>query len=70
MAPDVARRIFEPFFTTRRGSGGTGLGMHIVYNVVTVALGGRITCSTQPGRGVSFAIEFPLVHPDVPPSDR
>ena len=64
MPPEVSSRIFEPFFTTRRGSGGTGLGMHIVYNVVTHALGGRISCSTQSGEGVLFAIEFPATHPD------
>ncbi|WP_028455273.1 PAS-domain containing protein [Chitinilyticum litopenaei] len=42
IGPDVARHIFEPFFTTRRGSGGSGLGMHIVYNLVTEQLRGRI----------------------------
>jgi ligand-binding sensor domain-containing protein/signal transduction histidine kinase len=63
MSPDIASRIFEPFFTTRRGSGGTGLGMHIVYNLVTQALAGRINCSTAPGQGVRFIIEFPQVHP-------
>jgi signal transduction histidine kinase len=59
MPADVAARIFEPFFTTRRGSGGTGLGMHIVYNLVTQGLGGRIACATAPGEGVAFTIVFP-----------
>jgi ligand-binding sensor domain-containing protein/signal transduction histidine kinase len=63
MSPEVARRVFEPFFTTRRNSGGTGLGMHIVYNLVTQALAGRITCTTAPGEGVRFVITFPQVHP-------
>jgi C4-dicarboxylate-specific signal transduction histidine kinase len=63
MSADVAARIFEPFFTTRRGTGGTGLGMHIVYNLVNQALAGRISCTTAPGQGVRFVIEFPQVHP-------
>ena len=42
MTEDVQRRAFEPFFTTRRSRGGTGLGLHIVYNLVTRRLGGRI----------------------------
>lgn len=60
----VARRVFEPFFTTRRELGGTGLGMHIVYNLVTQALAGRIALATDPGRGVRFDMWFPVVHPD------
>jgi signal transduction histidine kinase len=59
MAQDVAARVFEPFFTTRRHAGGTGLGMHIVYNLVTQALGGRIALATAPGQGVRFTIVFP-----------
>ena len=64
MAPEVACRVFEPFFTTRRESGGTGLGMHIVYNLVTQALAGRIACASTPGQGVRFDVVFPRVHPD------
>lgn len=60
MNPEQARRIFEPFFTTRRGQGGTGLGMNIVYNLVTQTLGGRLECRTAPGQGVSFHIIIPV----------
>jgi signal transduction histidine kinase len=63
MAPAVASRVFEPFFTTSRGSGGTGLGMHIVYNLVTQALAGRITCTSMQGHGVRFVIVYPQIHP-------
>jgi signal transduction histidine kinase len=42
MTPDVQRQAFDPFFTTRRNEGGTGLGLHIVYNLVTQQLGGRM----------------------------
>lgn len=52
-------RIFEPFFTTRRGDGGSGLGMHIVYNQVTGTLGGTIACDSEPGRGTRFVITLP-----------
>jgi len=55
--------VFEPFFTTKRELGGTGLGMHIVYNLVTQALAGRIALRTAPGEGVRFEIVFPQVHP-------
>lgn len=57
--PAVLPRIFEPFFTTRRGSGGSGLGLHIVFNLVTQSLGGRITVDSTPGVGTSFAMRFP-----------
>ena len=43
MSEEVQRRAFDPFFTTRADRGGTGLGLHIVYNLVTRRLGGRIT---------------------------
>jgi PAS domain S-box-containing protein len=54
-------RLYEPFFTTKRGRGGTGLGMHIVYNNVTQTLGGTISCASKPGRGTRFNIRVPLM---------
>ena len=63
MEAAIAGQMFEPFFTTKRDQGGTGLGMHIVYNLVSRALGGRIACTTAPGQGVQFEIVFPAVHP-------
>ena len=52
-------RIFDPFFTTRLGSGGSGLGLHIVYNMVTRVLGGRLDVSSQPGAGTTFVLSLP-----------
>jgi signal transduction histidine kinase len=60
MAKEVADHIFDPFFTTNRSRGGTGLGMNIVYNLVTQKLGGTIQCSSEPGRGTTFVMEFPF----------
>jgi PAS domain S-box-containing protein len=59
MTPDVARRVFDPFFTTRRGAGGSGLGMHIVFNLVTQGLHGEIRCESTPGQGTQFHLKFP-----------
>lgn len=56
---DSLPRIFDPFFTTRRGTGGTGLGLHIAYNLVTQVLGGTIAVSSRPGAGTRFIISFP-----------
>ncbi len=53
-------KIFEPFFTTRRGQGGSGLGLHIVYNLVTQKLGGDIWFQSQLGVGTAFTIILPL----------
>ncbi len=52
-------RIFDPFYTTRRGSGGTGLGMNIVYNLVTQTLKGSILLETSPGHGAMFLLTLP-----------
>ncbi|PIP38447.1 MAG: hypothetical protein COX19_12645 [Desulfobacterales bacterium CG23_combo_of_CG06-09_8_20_14_all_51_8] len=60
MSEETVKRIFEPFYTTKRGQGGSGLGMHIVYNIVTQTLGGTIKCASTAGSGVSFDIRIPL----------
>jgi len=52
-------KIYEPFYTTKKGRGGTGLGMNIVYNLVSKSLQGIITCQSAPGQGVVFTILFP-----------
>jgi signal transduction histidine kinase len=59
MPPDVVKKIFEPFFTTRRGSGGSGLGMHIVYNLVTQQLKGSVKVRSELGKGSAVEITFP-----------
>lgn len=56
-------RIFDPFFTTRLGQGGSGLGLHIVFNIVTRVLGGRITVTSRPGEGAAFVLDLPCVAP-------
>jgi two-component system NtrC family sensor kinase len=60
MPSDVLERMFEPFFTTRRGEGGTGLGMNILYNLVTQSLGGTIHANSVVGQGTLFHIEIPI----------
>lgn len=53
-------KLFDPFFTTTRSKGGIGLGMHIVYNLVTKTLNGQIECKSSPGNGCEFMIDIPL----------
>jgi signal transduction histidine kinase len=60
MTPEVQKKIFEPFFTTRRGTGGTGLGMHIVYNLVVFKMNGTIECVSRLGIGTVFTIKLPV----------
>ncbi len=55
----IRKDIFEPFFTTKRSSGGTGLGMYIVFNLVTQTLNGKIDCESEPGKGTLFTIKIP-----------
>jgi PAS domain S-box-containing protein len=63
MSEDVQRRVFDPFFTTKMGSGGTGLGMNIVYNIVTGVMGGRIAIDAAPGRGTTVRMTVPVSSP-------
>jgi signal transduction histidine kinase len=63
MTPDVQRQAFDPFFTTRRNEGGTGLGLHIVYNLVTQQLGGRMMLDSRLGQGTTFRIIIPRIAP-------
>ena len=63
MSLDVRRRAFDPFFTTRRDQGGTGLGLHIVYSIVTNRLGGRLDLDSEPGGGTRIQIILPRVAP-------
>jgi signal transduction histidine kinase len=53
------RKIFDPFFTTKRGQGGSGLGMHIVYNLVTHTLKGSVACESEVGVYSRFLIKIP-----------
>lgn len=57
------KKIFDPFFTTQLGKGGSGLGLHIVYSLVTGLLGGRIDVKTQKGEGTEFLLSLPLIAP-------
>lgn len=67
LAKDIKNRIFDPFVTTKRGQGGSGLGMNIVYNLVNAKLGGTIKC-LESDKGCSFQVKVPITqsaHPSV-----
>jgi signal transduction histidine kinase len=64
IAPDNLHRVFDPFFTTRLGQGGSGLGLHIVHNLVHSVLGGRIEVHSRPGAGATFSITLPMTAPE------
>ncbi len=49
-------KIFDPFFTTNRDNGGSGLGLNIIYNIITSNLDGSITCISKENKGVEFKI--------------
>jgi len=51
-------KIFDPFFTTNRIQGGTGLGLNIIYNIITSRLNGSIICNSEENVGVEFIIRF------------
>ncbi len=63
IASENLKKIFDPFFTTKLGQGGSGLGLHIVYTLVTGLLGGRIEARSTAMHGCEFQIDLPLVAP-------
>jgi len=58
MSPEALARVFDPFFSTDLQHG-MGLGMHLVYNLITHRLGGTIRCDSHPGQGAHFQLEIP-----------
>ena len=60
MKPEVCKKVFDPFFTTKRGRGGTGLGLHIIYNSVVQRLGGKLRCSSEENAGTEFVVNCPM----------
>jgi signal transduction histidine kinase len=61
MGDEIQKHLFEPFFTTSRERGGSGLGLSIVFNLVTQKLNGKIQCTSVPGNGTDFDLFVPLV---------
>jgi signal transduction histidine kinase len=59
MDADTLAKLFDPFFTTKRGTGGSGLGAHILYNLVTGSLGGSLRVESSPGQGLQYYLRFP-----------
>lgn len=58
--PENLRKVFDPFFTTRREQGSTGLGLHIVFNLVVSTLQGQIDLASEAGVGTRVTIDLPL----------
>jgi PAS domain S-box-containing protein len=62
--PQNRKHLFEPFFTTQLGRGGSGLGLSIVYNLVTGVLGGSISVTSEVDKGTTFVVRIPTVAPE------
>ncbi len=60
ISSEIIEKIFDPFFTTKRGSGGSGLGLSIIYNIITQSLKGQIVCESEVGVGTKFIIKIPI----------
>ncbi len=54
------KKLYDPFYTTKMSTGGGGLGMHVVYNIITQRLKGKIKCESEPDKGVFYQIDIPL----------
>ena len=65
---DIRKKIFDPFVTTKRGAGGSGLGLHLAYNLVTQVLGGNIHFFSEEQQGVEFIVRFPVTVVNAPAS--
>ncbi len=70
MTDKQVQRLYDPFFTTRMGRGGSGLGMHVVYNVVTTILMGKIQVVSAPGEGTTVTLTVPLDPPQREPANN
>ena len=66
MTEDVKKRIFEPFFTTKLGKGGSGLGMHIVHNLINGTLGGQLVIDSTLNQGTAVIVTVPIIAPAEP----
>ncbi|WP_192507103.1 sensor histidine kinase [Pseudoalteromonas aurantia] len=60
MNEEMLKTIFDPFVTSKRSQGGCGLGMHIVYNLVTQLLKGEIKCFSEEGKGIAVKLKIPI----------
>lgn len=61
MNQEQLAKLFDPFFTTKLNQGGSGLGTHIVRNLVTQTLDGEITATSEPGQGLTYTFSFPII---------
>jgi signal transduction histidine kinase len=59
LSKDDMKQLFDPFFTTKRGEGGSGLGTHLIFNLVTTSLKGKVKAASKLGEGLTYQIEFP-----------
>ncbi len=64
ISPTIIDRIFDPFVTSRMGRGGTGLGLHIAYNIVSTLLGGTLGVESQENEGTVFTLRLPRTAPE------
>lgn len=64
IASENLSKLFDPFYTTRLGQGGSGLGLHIVHNVVHNVLGGRIEVSSELNKGTTVLLLLPINAPE------
>jgi signal transduction histidine kinase len=67
--PELQSKVFDPFFTTQRGSGGSGLGLHIVYNAVRQTLKGKLQMHSAQAQGTMFTLHFPRICPFTMPTN-
>jgi signal transduction histidine kinase len=56
----LQKQVFNPFFTTKPIGKGTGMGMSISYQIITEKHGGKLNCSSKPGKGTEFLIQLPI----------
>jgi signal transduction histidine kinase len=59
ISKEIQSKVFDPFFTTQRSNGGSGLGLHLVYNIVHQTLKGTLQMSSTENLGTTFTIVFP-----------